>query len=101
MAKYQKTQQLQHLLASPFIGITCDESTDRARGKHLIVFATFLKNGVSVTEFLSLLTVHKCDASSLFTVLTSHLESVGVDIKRVSSIGTDGASVMTGEKNGL
>ncbi|CAI7881177.1 unnamed protein product [Closterium sp. NIES-54] len=101
MAKYQKTQQLQHLLASPFIGITCDESTDRARGKHLIVFATFLKNGVSVMEFLSLLTVHKCDASSLFTVLTSHLESVGVDIKRVSGIGTDGASVMTGEKNGL
>ncbi|CAI6005439.1 unnamed protein product [Closterium sp. NIES-64] len=101
MAKFQKTQQLQHLLSSSFVGLTYDESTDRARGKHLIVLATFLKRGVSVTEFLALLTVHKCDASSLFTVLTSHLESIGMDIKRVSRIGTDGASVMMGEKSGL
>ncbi|CAI7890758.1 unnamed protein product [Closterium sp. NIES-54] len=101
MAKYQRSQQLQHLLASPFIGLTFDESTNRARGKHLIVFATFLKNGVAVTEFLALLTVQKCDASSLFTVLMSHLDSVGVDINRVSVVGTDGASVMTGDKGGL
>ncbi|CAI7878160.1 unnamed protein product [Closterium sp. NIES-53] len=101
MAKYHRSQQLQHLLASPFIGLTFDESTDRARGKHLIVFATFLNNGVAVTEFLALLTVQKCDASSLFTVLMSHLDSVGVDINRVSGVGTDGASVMTGDKGGL
>ncbi|CAI7925200.1 unnamed protein product [Closterium sp. NIES-54] len=101
MAKYQRSQQLQHLLASPFIGLTCDKSTDRARGKHFIVFATFLKNGVAVTEFLALLTVQKCDASSLFTVLMSHLDSVGVDINHVSGVGTDGASVMTRDKGGL
>ncbi|CAI7778687.1 unnamed protein product [Closterium sp. NIES-53] len=101
MAKYQGSQQLQHLLASPFIGLTFDESTDRAHGKHLIVFATFLKNGVAVTEFLALLMVQKCDASSLFIVLMSHLDSVGVDINRVSGVGTDGASVMTGDKGGL
>ncbi|CAI7765894.1 unnamed protein product [Closterium sp. NIES-53] len=31
----------------------------------------------------------------------SHLDSVGVDINRVSGVGTDGASVMTGDKGGL
>ncbi|CAI7789020.1 unnamed protein product [Closterium sp. NIES-53] len=42
-----------------------------------------------------------CDASSLFTVLMSHLDSVGVNINRVSVVGTDGASVMMGDKGGL
>ncbi|CAI7848256.1 unnamed protein product [Closterium sp. NIES-53] len=98
ITQYQRSQ---HLLASPFIGLTCDESTDRARGKHLIVFATFLKNGVAVTKLLALLTVQKCDASSLFTVLMSHLDSVSVDINRVSGVGTDGASVMTDDKGSL
>ncbi|CAI7868712.1 unnamed protein product [Closterium sp. NIES-53] len=45
--------------------------------------------------------VQKCDASSLFTVLMSHLDSVSVDINRVSGVGIDGASVMTGIKGGL
>ncbi|CAI7804704.1 unnamed protein product [Closterium sp. NIES-53] len=101
MAKYQRSQQLQHLLASPFIDLICDESTDRARGKHLIVFATFLKNGIAVTEFLALLTVKKCNASLLFTMLMSHLDSVSVDINRMSGVSTDGASVMMGDKGGF
>ncbi|CAI7801703.1 unnamed protein product [Closterium sp. NIES-53] len=43
MCTYQQQQQLMYIHASPWIGISCDVSTDRSRGKHLVVFATFMK----------------------------------------------------------
>ncbi|GJP77826.1 hypothetical protein CLOP_g8164 [Closterium sp. NIES-67] len=101
MVAFLKAQQMEHIDSSPFIGISCDESTDRTRGKHLIVFGTFLKKRRVVTEFLSLLTIDKCDAASLQSVLLGHLEGSGIELQKIAGISTDGASVMTGEKNGL
>ncbi|CAI7849458.1 unnamed protein product [Closterium sp. NIES-54] len=49
MCMYQQQQQLMYIHASPWIGISCDESTDRSRGKHLVVFATFMKERAVVT----------------------------------------------------
>ncbi|GJP39659.1 hypothetical protein CLOM_g24007 [Closterium sp. NIES-68] len=59
MVAFLKAQQMEHIHSSQFIGISCDESTDRTRGKHLIVFGTFLKKRRVVTEFLILLTIDK------------------------------------------
>ncbi|CAI7798196.1 unnamed protein product [Closterium sp. NIES-54] len=101
MCTYQQQQQMMYIHASPWIGIGCDESTDRVRRKHLVVFATFLKDRQVATEFLALLTVQKCDAASIFTVLLSHLETVGPDLQRIVAISTDGAGVMIGTKRGL
>ncbi|GJP61957.1 hypothetical protein CLOP_g19075 [Closterium sp. NIES-67] len=101
MVAFLKAQQMEHIHSSPFIGISCDESTDRTRGKHLIAFGTFLKKRRVVTEFLSLLTIDKCDVASLQSVLLGHLEGSGIELQKIAGISTDGASVMTGEKNGL
>ncbi|CAI7763446.1 unnamed protein product, partial [Closterium sp. NIES-54] len=78
MCTYQQQHQMMYIHASPWIGISCDESTGRARGKHLV-----------------------CDAASIFTVLLSHLETVGLDLKRIVAISTDGAGVMIGTERGL
>ncbi|CAI7753675.1 unnamed protein product [Closterium sp. NIES-54] len=101
MCTYQQQQQLMYIHASPWIGISCDESTDRSRGKHLMVFATFMKERAVVTEFLALLTIHKCDAGSLFAVLLSHLDNIGIDLQRIVAVSTDGAGVMIGSQSGL
>ncbi|CAI7891750.1 unnamed protein product [Closterium sp. NIES-54] len=101
MCTYQQQQQLMYIHASPWIGISCDESTDRLRGKHLVVFATFMKERAVVTEFLALLTIHKCDAGSLFAVLLSHLDNIGIDLQRIVAVSTDGAGVMIGSQSGL
>ncbi|CAI7786617.1 unnamed protein product [Closterium sp. NIES-53] len=101
MCMYQQQQQLMYIHASPWIGISCDESTDRSRGKHLVVFATFMKERAVVTEFLALLTIHKCDAGSLFAVLLSHLDNIGIDLQRIVAVSTDGAGVMIGSQSGL
>ncbi|CAI7840187.1 unnamed protein product [Closterium sp. NIES-53] len=101
LATWLQTTQLEHILTSPFIGICIDESTDRLRGKHMILYASFIRDNVLVTEFMQLITVEKADASSLLSILLSHLQSVGVDLQRISGISTDGARVMMGSKAGL
>ncbi|CAI7760242.1 unnamed protein product [Closterium sp. NIES-54] len=98
LATWLQTTQLEHILTSPFIGICIDESTDRLRGKHMILYASFIHDSVLVTEFMQLITVEKADASSLLSILLSHLQSVGVDLQRISGISTDGARVMMGSK---
>ncbi|CAI7895321.1 unnamed protein product [Closterium sp. NIES-54] len=71
------------------------------RGKHLIIYVTFIRDGAVVTKFFALLTVDKADATSLVGLLLSHVNAVGIDLRRITGISTDGASVMVGSKNGL
>ncbi|CAI7766473.1 unnamed protein product, partial [Closterium sp. NIES-53] len=101
ISTYLTQVQMDHILASPFLGIQCDESTDRTRGKHMIVYLTFFKNRQIACQFFTLLMVERCDAGSLFEVLLNHLRSAAVDVSKIVGISTDGASVMTGKENGL
>ncbi|CAI7843012.1 unnamed protein product, partial [Closterium sp. NIES-53] len=73
----------------------------RCRGKHLIIYVTYIRDGAVVTEFFALLTVDRADAASLVGLLLSHVNAVGIDLRRITGISTDGASVMVGSKNGL
>ncbi|CAI7872315.1 unnamed protein product, partial [Closterium sp. NIES-54] len=100
LSTYLTNAQMDHINSSPFQGLQCDESTDRTRGKHMIVYLTFIMDRRVVTEFFTLLTVEKCDAASLFEVLMNHLRSAGIDVSKLVGISTDGASVMTGKDNG-
>ncbi|CAI7883681.1 unnamed protein product [Closterium sp. NIES-53] len=94
-------QQMKHIRESPYLGIQLDESTDRRRGKYLIVYLSFLRSNTPVIQFFAHLTVEQCDAGSLQAVLLTHLESTGLDLERISGISTDGASVMVGSQTGL
>ncbi|CAI7872664.1 unnamed protein product [Closterium sp. NIES-54] len=67
----------------------------------MIVYMTFLRDNLPVTEFYTLLTVKQCDAASLQTIMLTHLETTGIDLQHISGMSTDGASVMTGQHNGL
>ncbi|CAI7917958.1 unnamed protein product [Closterium sp. NIES-54] len=67
----------------------------------MILYASFIRENVLVTEFMQLITVEKADASSLLSILLSHLQSVCVDLQRISGISTDGARVMMGSTAGL
>ncbi|CAI5986665.1 unnamed protein product [Closterium sp. NIES-65] len=52
MATYLADRQLQDVRLSAWYGLSFHESTDRARGKHLIVYATFerTESVVDITE---------------------------------------------------
>ncbi|CAI7819000.1 unnamed protein product [Closterium sp. NIES-54] len=57
----------------------------------MILLVTFLRDGVVVTEFLTLLTVDKGDPGSLHGLLTGYLESVNVELSNIAGFSTDGA----------
>ncbi|CAI7805076.1 unnamed protein product [Closterium sp. NIES-54] len=100
-ATWLQTTQLEHVLTSPFIGISLDESTDRCSGEHMILYVTFIRDSKVATEFMTLITVDKGDATTLVDLLVSHLQAVGIDLRWISGISTDGANVMMGSKSGL
>ncbi|CAI7887752.1 unnamed protein product [Closterium sp. NIES-54] len=101
MAWFLRSRQLKHIRASPYLGIQLDESTDRRRRKHTIVYMMFLHDNLPVTGFYALLIVEQSDTALLQTILLTHLETMGIDLQRISGMSTDGASVMTGQHNGL
>ncbi|CAI7829871.1 unnamed protein product [Closterium sp. NIES-54] len=76
-------------------------TTDRCSGKHLILYVTFIRDDSVVAGFMALLTVEKADAASLLSLLLSHVQVVGIDLRRIAGITTDGANVMMGCNSGL
>ncbi|CAI7741231.1 unnamed protein product [Closterium sp. NIES-53] len=101
ISTYLQELQRSHLLESPWIGLSLDESTDRIHGKHLIVYATFFRGTGVVNEFITLITVDRADAASLTSAVVQYLIGIGLDLQKISAISTDGASVMTRKNNGV
>ncbi|GJP61205.1 hypothetical protein CLOP_g18394 [Closterium sp. NIES-67] len=102
---YLRAQQMKHIQQSPFVGIQLDESTDRRRGKHMIVYLTFLKNAkvVDITKVAQLVENTCSILRSRYVeygvnfgedskLLTEFLEEHGPKNKRMVTVeGIDGA----------
>jgi len=88
---------------SQFFGIMVDESTDISVLGHLVVFATFLEDGVPICVFLGLLHIPggKKNASIIYELILTSLNQWGLDLDKFVGFGSDGASVMTGIRNGV
>ncbi|GJP81388.1 hypothetical protein CLOP_g11548 [Closterium sp. NIES-67] len=99
MSEYLQEEQLKHLCASPYVGISIDESTDRIHGKHLVLYATFFKGNTVATEFVTFLSVEQTDAASLTSSLLHYIQGIGLDLQNIVGIAADGASAMTGERS--
>ena len=84
------------------MGVGLDESTDRSQEKHLAIIIRYINpQAVLQTKFLELKALDNCDADSLLKALQDSLRQAGVPMKKVVGLGTDGAAVMTGIRNGL
>ncbi|CAI7914361.1 unnamed protein product, partial [Closterium sp. NIES-53] len=93
-AKYMRQEQLKQIEASPYISIQLDESTDKAHSKHMIVYVHFMKEGASVCEFLTLLTVDKC-VLIMYCPLTSISGIVHSTLSREVLAAKDAAEKVT------
>ncbi|CAI7844821.1 unnamed protein product [Closterium sp. NIES-54] len=101
LAQHLSDQQLQDIKPSAWYGLSFDESTDRARGKHLIIYIMFERNEEVVNQFFGHLTLEKCDAVSIYNAILSFLHSKDLSLNMLVGVSTDGASVMTGSKGGV
>ena len=89
--------------SSPFFSLLCDETTDVAVKKELIVYARYLNSDRQIcTSFISLLEVPNGTASTIFSALQKLCEEEGFDIDgKLVAFGSDGAAVMIGRHSGV
>ena len=84
---------------SRFFGIMIDESTDISVTGHLVVFASFVEEGLPLCVFLGLLHIEegKKDACIIFETLTKSMKEWELDFDKCVGFGSDGASTMIGK----
>jgi len=87
-------------------GIMIDEVTDISNVEQLICFIPYtVCTGCPKILFLFTANLLKdsnsADAKTIVKVIKEQLAQTGIDIKKLRSIATDGASVMLGKRNGV
>ena len=88
---------------SPVITILTDESTDIVV-HHKLCINVRVVDPLSLnpsTHFLTDIQLEHANGKEIFEKISGHLKIKGIDMKNVTGLGTDGASVMTGRVEGL
>ncbi|MCO5570222.1 hypothetical protein L7F22_023940 [Adiantum nelumboides] len=89
---------------SPWYFVMVDDSTDRGKEGHLIVYVDYLKRGGQGDNnvvFLRLLKMDDGGANAKYDAITNLWREMGLCLQKLVSFATDGCSVMTGCHNGL
>ncbi|KAG1664805.1 Zinc finger protein 862 [Nymphon striatum] len=84
-----------------FFGIIIDESTDLAVHKKLIVYLRYVHRGEIQTELIGNIRIDNGQADTITEELLIRMRSLGLDVKNLVGLGSDGASVMFGRKGGI
>ncbi|KAH3747095.1 hypothetical protein DPMN_181517 [Dreissena polymorpha] len=73
-----------------------DERTDITVKKHLSTCIRYVKNWVTITQFLGNVELSDGKAHSIVACLVEYLNKQHLDTSRIVALATDGASVMMG-----
>ena len=93
---------LSDMKGSGAFSIMVDESTDVSVLKQLVLYGRAVAGGKLKTHFLKIVDIEDGRATTIVDAITTYLcESAELDIGRLSSFGSDGASVMTGCRGGV
>ena len=97
---------MKRVLKSNCFGLLCDEVCDISCKEQLVTFIKFVEpTGRVTTEFLALDDVlenfHSANAEAIKSVVIKQLEESKLDLKKLTGLVSDGASVMTGKRNGV
>ncbi|KAH7281382.1 hypothetical protein KP509_36G044300 [Ceratopteris richardii] len=104
ISKYLKIQQRNYFLRSPYYSLMLDKSTDKSLEKYLIVYISFLEKygfGYCKCQFLHLDTVKDRHANTKYDSLLNMLCEMGLNLRKLIGISTDGHSSMLGYLEGL
>jgi hypothetical protein len=82
--------------------ILTDESTDISLAGKLIMYVRFVTKDFELkSHFLGNFNIGEKDATTITNKLVTILTERGIPADKILSLGSDGASVMTGVKNGV
>ena len=86
---------------SPFVSVLIDESTDISTSENLIIYFIYVKDGLAVASYISLVHAAAVDAESITESLLTFFAENGLNTNKIIGFCSDGASVMTGCHNGV
>ena len=91
----------ENLRESPFIGLVIDKSTDVAVYKKLVIYARVVIKGQPFIHFLRDVNIIDGKAETIVKALEEFFTGKGLGMAKITSLASDGASVMVGRKNGV
>jgi hypothetical protein len=91
----------QELINSPVVTALADESTDLTNHKRLVIYTQIISNDMTPsTRFLTNIECLDATGKGIAKSIMEEFEKRGVPAEKIMSLGSDGASVMTGKING-
>ncbi|MCO5552314.1 hypothetical protein L7F22_005825 [Adiantum nelumboides] len=87
--------------ASPWYSLMVDDSTDKAKEGHLIVYISYLRDGGKGDNHVTFVKLIKTDdggAEAKYDALLQLLKKMGLSLHKLVSLATDGCSVMIGHR---
>ena len=91
----------ENLRESPFIGLVIDESTDVSVYKKLVMYARVVIKGHPAIHFLQDVNIIDGKAETIVKALEKFFTDKDLEMAKVTSMASDGASVMVGRKSGV
>ncbi|MCO5551714.1 hypothetical protein L7F22_005218 [Adiantum nelumboides] len=113
VAGIESTQAIQDVLwialckeiqASPWYSLMVDDSTDRGKEGHLIVYMSYLRDGGKGENQVTVVKLIKTDdgeAEPKYDALLKMIKEMGLSLQKLVSLATDGCSIMVGNRSGL
>ena len=102
MADNVSHQQNKDLSSCNFLSICLDESTDITGSAHLAIFGRYLVNDTIREELISLASLETTTRGiDICNAVVKQLTERKLDLFKIVSVSTDGASSMTGNTNGF
>lgn len=90
------------LQKSKFVTALADESTDIANNKRLVIYAQLISEDMRPsTRFLTNVQCDDATGKGIANSILAEFSKRGVQPGKIMSLGSDGASVMTGKTNGI
>jgi len=86
---------------SPFVSILADDSTDKSTKENCIVYVKLLDNWKPQVHFLENVKIYDGKADTIVTVIRKVISDRKIKADQLVGMGSDGASVMTGNKTGV
>lgn len=90
-------------IATSCFSIIVDESTDVSVFKYLCIcikYYSFKEESINI-QFLGIIEVISCTAHSLYSYINDYMQYIGLNLKKIIGIGTDGANNLCGKYNSL
>ncbi|XP_030281580.1 zinc finger protein 862-like [Sparus aurata] len=101
MADQLQAEHSRLLAGSTYFGLQVDETTDITTTKELVLLTRLITGGEVINRFAGMVEVDDGKANTISSAILAWIQKKGLDVQKLMGLGSDGAPVMTGKRNGV